>query len=142
MQNEPETEPGFASGPWSGFWTQPNTSRFHRMQLELNFRAGQITGSGSDEVGPFTIRGGYQLEDRDCWWNKAYRSHTVYYRGQQQGECISGEWSIPGQPSFWRGKFRVWPGGAGALEEEFFLTEQASVVESEPATAGRRVLSS
>jgi hypothetical protein len=131
MEESNEKDKGFPSGNWAGFWTQPRSVRFHRMALDLKFNNGRISGSGVDEVGNFSIRGSYNLESRKCSWLKKYISHSVSYSGQQQGRCIAGAWDIPG---VWSGTFRIWPGGASALEEEFFLKEEASLTLEAPLT--------
>lgn len=94
------------------------------MGLALEFSNGRVSGSGSDEVGGFAIKGSYDVETRKCSWLKKYLSHSVHYSGRQQGRCIAGQWHIPGD---WSGTFRIWPGGASALEEEFFLTEESGL---------------
>lgn len=94
MEDEKETDGGFPSGDWSGFWTQPFSARFHRMTLNLGFSVGRISGDGIDEVGPFRVSGSYDRESRKCWWMKSYASHDVYYRGAQQGRSIAGAWEI------------------------------------------------
>lgn len=120
---EQETDPGFPTGPWNGFYTyafQPD--RFHRMGLDLSFAHGHLRGEGSDDVGEFRMRGSYELDTRRCRWVKGYLGrHQVYYRGVQQGRVIAGEWSLP--PTL-TGTFSIWPGGEGGLDGEFFVTEE------------------
>lgn len=122
MNEQQASDNGFLSGPWSGFWQQPDTRGFHRMEVDLSFKAGRVTGAGKDEVGSFAIRGGYDRETGACWWDKCYRTHTIAYEGIQQSEVISGQWSQRPGPSWWSGPFRLWPKGNSALAEEFFLS--------------------
>lgn len=130
-----ETDPGFPSGPWNGFYTyRGHPDGLHRMGLGLAFVRGHLRGHGSDDIGPFHVAGGYELDSRRCWWVKTYPgSHEVYYRGVQHGRVISGDWALPPADA---GTFRIWPGGAGGLDEEFFLVETAPAPEEEPALAG------
>jgi hypothetical protein len=77
------------------------------MELKLNFRRGVMTGEGRDLIGPFLIRGRYQVDDGQCWWTKRYiGKHDVSYHGFNEGKGIWGLWDIP--PS-WRGGFHIWP---------------------------------
>jgi hypothetical protein len=81
------------------------------MELQLTFRQGTLQGEGRDLIGPFVIRGRYQVEDGQCWWTKRYiGKHDVSYRGYNEGKGIWGLWEIP--PS-WKGGFHIWPEGMG-----------------------------
>jgi len=105
----PETDPRFPSGPWTGFFLQPLIPGRHLMDLRMNFSQGQITGEGRDWVGPFVIRGSYDLADGRCRWHKRYvGKHDVYYQGFNEGKGIWGVWEIP---TTWRGGFHIWPEG-------------------------------
>ncbi|MEW6280298.1 MAG: hypothetical protein AB1758_16840, partial [Candidatus Eremiobacterota bacterium] len=85
MQEQNEEDPGFKSGPWTGFYTMPGPgtltprSGFHRQSMVLTFKRSRMTGEGLDDVGRFLISGGYDLESRRAWWNKTYvGAHTVH----------------------------------------------------------------
>jgi hypothetical protein len=81
------------------------------MELELTFRQGVMTGEGRDLIGPFLIRGRYQVEDGKCWWSKRYiGKHDVSYHGYNEGKGIWGLWEIP---PHWRGGFHIWPEAMG-----------------------------
>ena len=81
------------------------------MELKLTFRQGSLTGEGRDMIGPFMIRGRYQVEDGQCWWTKRYvGKHDVFYHGYNEGKGIWGLWEIP--PS-WKGGFHIWPEAMG-----------------------------
>ena len=50
---------------------------------------------GRDLIGPFLIRGRYQVDDGQCWWTKRYiGKHDVSYRGYNEGKGIWGLWEI------------------------------------------------
>ena len=98
-----ETDPRFASGPWTGYWTQPPGQK-GAMDMLLTFRTGQISGCGRDRVGNFLFKGQYELLDGKCRWVKSYLGkHDVFYDGQAKGKGIVGVWTI--------GRFAIWPEG-------------------------------
>ena len=102
-QPEPQLEADsrFPSGPWCGFFLMSHLPGKHQMELKLSFRQGVMTGEGRDLIGPFLIRGRYQVDDGQCWWTKRYiGKHDVSYRGYNEGKGIWGLWEIP--PT-WRG---------------------------------------
>ena len=103
----------FTSGPWTGFYNYSNGRR-ERMDLSLTFKQGVVTGGGTDPVGPFTIRGGYDAESNDVYWTKTYVGrHDVFYKGCRDNRGIWGTWEIP---SSLRGGFHIWPEGHGEGE--------------------------
>jgi len=109
----------FASGAWVGFYTYPVDPTKHWQELELRFHEGLLVGEGTDDIGPFSLRGEYDASSGECWWVKRYRDPTlypVYYRGRHNGRRIAGVWELPGI----RGGFRIWPKGMpeGEWEEE------------------------
>src|SRR5205823_2615039 len=61
-----ETDPRFPSGPWRGFFLMHHWPGRHQMELLLSFRRGVMTGEGRDLIGPFLIRGKYNLKDGKC----------------------------------------------------------------------------
>lgn len=121
------TEELFPSGPWTGFYTYRNPQDRHRMDLALTFAHGRLTGGGTDDVGPFTIRGGYDPGSLEVTWVKAYATHTVDYRGWREGKGIWGRWTIG---AFASGGFMIWPQGQGATEAE--VVREALEVEAPP----------
>jgi hypothetical protein len=109
-----ETDPRFPSGPWTGFFLQRINPGRHRMELRLQFRAGEMTGEGRDWVGKFLIRGRYAVADGKCHWVKRYLGkHDVIYQGYNEGKGIWGLWEIPTEthPDVCRGGFHIWPEG-------------------------------
>ena len=68
----------------------------HQMELHLTFRQGVMTGEGRDLIGPFLIRGRYQVDDGQCWWTKRYiGKHDVSYQGYNEGKGIWGSGRSP-----------------------------------------------
>lgn len=108
-------EDEFTSGPWTGFYVYSNGHR-ERMDLSLSFKAGRLTGAGTDPVGPFVLEGRYDAETNDVWWTKTYPGrHDVFYKGCREPRGIWGTWEIR---DALRGGFRIWPRGEGAGEAE------------------------
>ena len=106
-----ELDHRFPSGPWCGFFLMSHFQGRHQMELKLTFRQGSMTGEGEDLIGPFLIRGRYQVEDGQCWWTKRYiGKHDVFYHGYNEGKGIWGLWEIP--PN-WKGGFHIWPEAMG-----------------------------
>jgi hypothetical protein len=106
-----ETDPRFPSGPWRGFFLMAHWPGRHQMELDLTFRQGVMTGEGRDRIGPFLIRGKYNVDDGKAHWSKRYvGKHDVAYQGYNEGKGIWGIWEIP--PS-WRGGFHIWPTAMG-----------------------------
>jgi hypothetical protein len=99
----------FPSGPWTGFFLQPSVPGRHWMELKLTFGMGRIQGAGRDWVGPFLLKGDYELEGGVCRFVKQYVGrHAVYYRGYNEGKGIWGVWTIV---EGLRGGFHIWPEG-------------------------------
>lgn len=137
LEADLELDGRFPSGEWTGFFLQPPSTSRHWMQLHLTFRAGILKGQGSDWVGPFTMDGGYKLEDGRCWWTKRYTGqHDVSYSGYNEGKGIWGVWHIP--PAA-KGGFHIWPAGmADPTHSALTQTEQAPVEAVGPRTITRR----
>lgn len=120
-------ESRFPSGPWVGFYNYRPGDK-HRMDLQLSFENGVVTGTGNDDVGPFAINGRYDAAAGECHWTKTYPgSHDVFYRGFREGKGIWGTWEIRDNC---RGGFHIWPRSASEGEE---LAEYAE--KSEPVNA-------
>lgn len=99
----------FPSGPWTGFFLQPNIPGRHVMELILTFANGEVKGEGRDRIGDFLIRGRFEPEDGSCWWTKSYVGlHDVTYKGFNEGKGVWGTWEIG---TLWRGGFHIWPEG-------------------------------
>ena len=91
-----EADPRFPSGPWHGFFLMAHWPGRHMMELHLSFHQGVMTGEGRDQIGPFLIRGKYDLDDGKCWWTKRYiGKHDVVYQGYNEGKGI---WGALGNP--------------------------------------------
>jgi hypothetical protein len=117
----------FPSGPWTGFYNYQPGDR-HRMDLDLTFASGFMTGHGMDDVGRFVIRGRYDATTRECYWTKTYIGrHDVFYRGFREGKGIWGTWEIT-IPN--HGGFHIWPRAAGEGEQESEVAEQAQPVDA------------
>ena len=116
-----ETDPRFPTGPWVGFFLQKSLPGKHAMELRLTFLAGNMTGEGRDRVGPFLIKGRYDLADGKCYWTKKYvGKHDVFYQGYNEGKGIWGTWQI-GELA--RGGFHIWPEGFGDPTTEYLVEE-------------------
>jgi hypothetical protein len=137
-----ETDPRFPTGPWVGFFLQKAVPGRHLMELKLTFSHGTIGGEGRDWVGPFIIRGRYELANGTCHWTKRYLAkHDVFYKGFNEGKGIWGTWEIPTEPPHnQRGGFHIWPEGmpdptqptlSEAAEEPIVVEE--IVEQTEPA---------
>jgi hypothetical protein len=104
-----------ASGAWTGFWDE-HGFRGH-MGLRLHFRAGRVDGVGSDEIGRFSMTGGFS-ETGSVNLLKKYPTHTVSYRGQWDGQMIAGEWSMGHGYLRETGPFEMWPESGETLIEQ------------------------
>lgn len=107
-----ETDSRFPSGKWTGFFTDKRIPGKHAMDLLLTFSQGNMTGTGRDWVGPFTIDGAYQTGDGLCVWVKQYTGkHAVSYRGFNEGKGIWGVWEVSFRGFTCTGGFHIWPEG-------------------------------
>ena len=131
-----ETDLRFPSGPWTGFFTQPQIPGRHLMELHLTFRGGTLSGEGGDWVGKFILTGRYSVADGRCHWTKRYLGrHDVFYKGYNEGKGIWGVWEI--RTDGLRGGFHIWPEGMAdpsrpTLAEEADLPAEAEEVVAEP----------
>ena len=104
----------FPSGPWTGFYNYSPKEK-HRMDLDLTFAAGKLSGDGNDDIGRFMIHGQYDAKSLECSWTKTYvGAHDVSYRGFREGKGIWGTWEIS---LFAHGGFHIWPKRTGEGEE-------------------------
>jgi len=88
---------GFQSGKWGGFYA--GSGQYSNVSMNLTMQGGVISGSGSDQVGFFTVQGTYNSNDLSCSWNKSYAGSTVIYTGTLSGQTITGTWYFPGNAS-------------------------------------------
>ena len=117
----------FPSGPWTGFYSYTPQQK-HRMDLDLTFANGNLSGTGNDDVGLFLVKGRYDEAGCECYWTKTYiRAHDVFYRGYREGKGIWGRWEIQ---AWSHGGFHIWP----KCEEEGQQESRHEAV-SEPAEA-------
>lgn len=92
-----EQHPLLPSGEWEGFYCYNFSPEQHKMEIELNFSNAVVSGSGTDDVAPFTWKGKYDLELFKIEMTKYYHSHTVFYRGDIDENGIWGTWEM-GKP--------------------------------------------
>jgi hypothetical protein len=98
------------------------------MDLRLTFANGTLSGTGSDDVGNFLIRGRYEASTGECYWTKSYLgAHDVFYRGFREGKGIWGTWEITIRD---HGGFHIWPRQAGDREEQASAAEPVGLAEA------------
>ena len=86
-----EKDPRFPSGAWTGFFLQYWLPGRHKTDLSLTCADGELTGTGRDWVGTYSIDGSYDLSTGQCEWIKHYHGkHSVAYRGCNDGHGIWG----------------------------------------------------
>ena len=137
---EPETDPRFPSGKWTGFWLQRLLLGRQYMSLNLAFAKNRITGEGTDCIGDFVMAGQYDLTTGQCTIHKSYiGAHTVFYEGRNEndGLWIWGLWHIGNSD---QGGFHLWPANepdpSGCkLHEEKELPQEQTRVRLVPAGA-------
>jgi hypothetical protein len=136
-----ESDPNFPSGPWTGFFLQPQLPGKHRMDLHLTFQQGVMTGEGRDWVGAFLITGRYQVTTGECHWTKRYLAkHDVFYKGFNEGKGIWGTWEIPPEQNSGitsRGGFHIWPEGMPDPSGDQLREEADVPADAELVTADR-----
>jgi len=123
-------ESPFPDGPWRGFYVYAGVRDRHPMDLHLRFRGGVLSGSGDDDVGPFTLRGRYGAGATEIHWTKTYVGrHSVYYRGFGEPNRIWGTWELGEE---WTGGFKIWPraSDAGLERRERVIRHQTSDIRS------------
>ena len=115
-----ERDPRFPSGGWTGFFLQYWLPGRHTTNVRMICRDGELTGTGRDWVGSYTIDGHYDLDTGQCEWIKRYLGkHTVAYCGVNDGHGIWGVWEIRQLGGLYvdRGGFHIWPEGTDVSEE-------------------------
>lgn len=116
----PEVDPRFPTGPWTGFFLQYWLPGRHTTNLRFTFGAGELSGTGRDVVGPYSVDGTYDVASGRCEWTKRYLGrHRVYYRGVNDGRGIWGVWELPQLGGLFtdRGGFHLWPEGTDVSED-------------------------
>ena len=125
----------FPTGPWTGFYNYTGPKDKHRMDLQLTFSRGRISGEGNDDIGRFSISGRYDPSTRECNWVKQYIGrHAVDYQGVGEKRGIWGTWKIRRE----HGGFHIWPlqsGSGDTTSQVEELTEPA-----QPATKSRHLV--
>jgi hypothetical protein len=117
----------FPSGPWTGFYAYAPQNQ-HRMDLELTFANGNLSGTGSDDIGRFLVKGRYDEATCECSWTKSYiGAHGVFYRGYREGKGIWGRWEIH---SRFHGGFHIWPKGTEEGTQEIQHETESRPVEA------------
>ena len=96
---------------WSRWWEQRCFGRQEMRNIVLEFGPeGEVSGSGDDCVGAFTITGTIAAE---VVLVKQYvRRHSLHYVGTNSGEGIFGTWHVPGAleiPGLTSGRFALFP---------------------------------
>lgn len=83
---------------WTGFYQYGTNGddKDHPMEMSLNFKNGQITGTGIDVGGTSTIAGTYDLLEKTFHWIKTYEKESVHYTGVFLEKRLEGTW----QPIF------------------------------------------
>ncbi len=115
----------FPSGPWTGFYNYSPKDK-HRMDMDLTFASGKMSGDGNDDIGRFMLHGQYDAKSLECSWTKTYvGSHDVFYRGFREGKGIWGTWEIS---LFARGGFHIWPKRMGEGEAKAESSEENALV--------------
>ena len=96
---------------WSGWWEQRGFGRQEMHDLVLNVDpAGEVSGSGNDCIGSFTIAGNISAEV--ALVKQYVRRHSLLYFGSNSGEGIFGTWQVPGAPAIpglTSGRFALFP---------------------------------
>ncbi len=89
-----ETHPLLPSGEWEGFYCYHYSPQQHKMSTELMFSHAIVSGSGVDDVAPFTWMGKYSLDTFKIDMYKSYTTHEVFYKGDIDENGIWGNWEI------------------------------------------------
>ena len=89
-----EAHPLLPSGEWEGFYCYRQNSAQHKMFVELIFSNSSVSGSGIDDVAPFTWTGRYDIEKFKIQMTKHYLTHNVVYEGDIDENGIWGIWEI------------------------------------------------
>ena len=139
-----EAHPLLPSGEWEGFYCYGNSNEQHKMLIELSFEKGIVSGSGTDDVAPFSWSGKYDTSNMKISMVKTYSTHTIDYFGDIDENGIWGTWDQLGEMKkrfsaaviqhmmktfndSACGGFHIWPkrrkSNANAIEEEAEVKE-------------------
>ena len=103
--------------PCEGWWDEIGYGRQPMHQLRLRIANGQITGSGTDIVGPFTFTGTISERGGVAMIKQYIGRHEVEYIGAYDGEgTMFGEWRIGPFRDQWAITFKK-PQGTAAVAE-------------------------
>jgi len=94
QNQQEEMSPLLPSGDWDGFFCYNHSPQQYKMVIELAFGNNLISGSGVDDVAPFTWLGNYDLDNYKISMTKSYNTHKVYYLGNVDENGIWGTWKI------------------------------------------------
>jgi antitoxin component YwqK of YwqJK toxin-antitoxin module len=86
------------SSEWDGFYlyTQDSKQVKHGMTVKLTFVNMVVAGTGSDDIGPFTIKGSYNTMDGAIRFDKTYKTHVVHYVAKMEDGRMTGTWEVGG----------------------------------------------
>jgi len=112
-----ETHPFLPSGEWEGFYCYQNNMQQHEMATNLRFINSSITGSGADDIAPFSWSGVNDLKAFKLITKKVYSTHQFIYNGDIDENGIWGIWesalselNYPRMIPFkMTGGFHLWP---------------------------------
>jgi hypothetical protein len=85
------------TGTWSGYYLYSPSLNPHSVHqtMDLTFKDGEVSGSGKDdEIGTFSIQGGYSEADGSIRFFKSYPDHIVMYVGKMSSQTIKGTWAL------------------------------------------------
>lgn len=113
---------------------QDGKEQWVQMQLPSFILDGEnLTGSGSDRVGPFNIRG--TLKNENVSFAKQYvGKHTVKYEGTLKKEKIEGTYKLPAKSGGGQGLFEL-KVGRSLLEQSSASSSAACSAASSPSKA-------
>lgn len=134
-----ETDNRLPTGEWNGFYLESHQPKRGWMHLYMSFENGEVSGEGTDYVGPWVASGKYDLDSKICHWEKKYvGKHKVTYSGVVTDNGIQGQWEL----SFLTGEFHIWPKGFNEFNEMYMhedLSQQSPSVLMEPVGDSRVV---
>ncbi|XP_078356895.1 uncharacterized protein LOC144641739 [Oculina patagonica] len=104
------------SGHWIGYFIDHRAfegkSAGSKWLIDVNMtfqNRNQFTGTGIDEVGPFTFKNG-KITGSKLQFTKEYGTHQVCYEGKVLGVQMTGRWWLDSHSSV-RGEWAMWPVG-------------------------------
>jgi hypothetical protein len=111
----------FRSGYWTsryfqyGKWHGP-----HRFSLSFDIQSMKVTGSGSDDIGKFTIKGVYSIKTNRIGLKKKYKSNTGnLFENVGQHATIRLSWNSENKQ--FEGKWHVYMGPQRHGKDQFEL---------------------